>query len=279
MKLTVLVDNNTLIDRYFLGEPGLSFLIEDSGKRVLFDAGYSGVFLENARRMELTLHDLDSVVLSHGHLDHAWGLSALMAHLAERACEGLPISRPEFTAHPHALDPKRVPDVPRIGLTLSRDALSGFFDLRLTREPYMLTENLAFLGEIPRKFAFEPVSHRAERLTENGPVKDDLLDDTGLCARTKDGLLVITGCAHAGVCNTVEHAREVMGEERVSAVIGGFHLLDASKERLAAVAAYLGALKLQALYPCHCVDLVAKIALAQTCPVGEAGSGLSLSFA
>ncbi len=278
MKLTVLVDNNTLIDHYLLGEPGWSILIEDAGRKILFDAGYSGVFLENARRLGLPLHDLDEAVLSHGHSDHSWGFNTLVAHLAERMCEELPVSRPRFTAHPLVFDSKRTADVPRIGVALSLDALEGFFDVDLTSEPRALTENLTFLGEIPRKFEFEPFFHRAKRLTGNGLVADQLLDDTGLCARSKDGLVVITGCAHAGVCNTVEHAREVMGEERVAAVIGGFHLQNASEERLTAVGGYLGALHLKAMYPCHCVDLAAKIALARTCPVREAGSGLALAF-
>lgn len=278
MKLTALADNNTLIDRYLLGEPGLSILIEDAGKKILFDAGYSGVFLENARRLGLTLHDLDEAVLSHGHLDHSWGFNALVAHLTERMCEELPVSRPRFTAHPQAFDSKRTADVPRIGVALSLDALEGFFDVDLTSEPRALTENLMFLGEIPRKFAFEPFFHRATRFGPDGSAPDLLLDDTALCARTERGLVVITGCAHAGVCNTVEHAREVMGEERVAAVIGGFHLLNAPEERLAAVADYLGALNLKAMYPCHCVDLAAKIALSRTCPVREAGSGLALAF-
>ena len=87
MKLTVLVDNNTLIDRYFLAEPGLSFLLEDSGTRVLFDIGYSDIFLKNARKMGLSLLDLNYVVLSHGHLDHSWGLEPLVRLFLEAGIE------------------------------------------------------------------------------------------------------------------------------------------------------------------------------------------------
>lgn len=72
MKLTVLVDNNTLIDRYFVGEPALSFFIEVGGENILFDTVYSDAFLKNAERMGINLRELDVVVLSHGHVDHTW---------------------------------------------------------------------------------------------------------------------------------------------------------------------------------------------------------------
>ena len=70
MKLTVLVDNNTLIGQYFLAEPGLSFLVESEGYRLLFDTGHSGIFLENAQKMGVSLAELDAVVISHGHHNH-----------------------------------------------------------------------------------------------------------------------------------------------------------------------------------------------------------------
>jgi 7,8-dihydropterin-6-yl-methyl-4-(beta-D-ribofuranosyl)aminobenzene 5'-phosphate synthase len=73
LSITVLVDNNTLTDRYFTGEPGLSYLIETAGKKILFDTGYSGLFLSNAQKMRISLFDLDMIVLSHGHLDHTGG--------------------------------------------------------------------------------------------------------------------------------------------------------------------------------------------------------------
>jgi len=276
MKMTVLVDNNTLIDHYLLGEPGLSLLFEDGGKKILFDAGYSGAFLENARRLGLSLRDIDDLVLSHGHLDHVWGLNALTMHFAELACEGESLNKPRLTAHPYVFDPKTADDVPQIGMSLSRSYLEGFFEIALTDKPRALTENLYYLGEIPRRFDFEPFHHRATRLGPDGPEPDRLADDTALCARTEKGLAVFCGCAHSGVCNTVEHAREVMGEERVSVVFGGFHLQNAKPARLEAVGEYLGALGLDALYPCHCVDLSGKIALARTCPVKEARSGMTL---
>lgn len=73
MKLTVLVDNNTFVDEYLIGEPGVSYYIECDGKKILFDLGYSDVFLKNAQTLKIDLSDIDDLVISHGHNDHTWG--------------------------------------------------------------------------------------------------------------------------------------------------------------------------------------------------------------
>ncbi|WP_285907701.1 MBL fold metallo-hydrolase [Pseudodesulfovibrio pelocollis] len=281
MKLTVLVDNATLTDSYYLAEPGLSLHIEDAGLRLLFDAGYSDVFLTNARRAGIDLLDLDWVALSHGHLDHTWGLDALIRHRVESAhllCgkergEKERRERPRLLAHPRAFDSRHAGSLPEIGTLLAGDKLSRHFELILSREPVWLSKTLVWLGEIPRANDFEHPVPMGRRLSADGETPDTVPDDTALAHVAEDGLTVITGCAHAGVCNTVEHARRVTGVDRVRAVIGGFHLLGAPAARLAATADHLAALNLEALYPCHCTDLAAKLALAARCPVREVGSG------
>jgi 7,8-dihydropterin-6-yl-methyl-4-(beta-D-ribofuranosyl)aminobenzene 5'-phosphate synthase len=100
MKLTVLVDNNTLIDRYFYGEPGVSYFIEDEGNKILFDLGYSDVFIKNAQKLNIDLLNLDFVVLSHGHLDHTWGLDPLIRLYTEAIIENLNHKNPIIIAHP-----------------------------------------------------------------------------------------------------------------------------------------------------------------------------------
>ena len=125
MKLTVLIDNNTLIDRYFLGEPGVSYLIEDEGKKVLFDVGYSDAFITNARKLSIDLLDVDFVVLSHSHLDHTWGLIPLLRLYTEGIIEKLHVKKPALVAHPLALSGRTLGDLPEIGSLLSEDNLSG----------------------------------------------------------------------------------------------------------------------------------------------------------
>jgi len=268
LRLTVLMDNTALIDRYFLAEPAFSALVEDDGCRVLLDAGYSGAVVENARRMGLDLLHLDYLALSHRHLDHTWGLDALNRLYVEAAIEGLGHERPVIVAHPGALDSQSFGPLPEIGAPVDAARLGRQYALELSEKPVWLTERLVFLGAVERSPA----------LGFEEPGEHDLPEDSGLAWVGDRGLVVVTGCAHAGVCNTVEHARRVTGVDRVRVVLGGFHLLDAPAERLAATADYLGSLGLDALHACHCTDLTAKIALAAKAPVRETGVGLRLDF-
>lgn len=279
MELTVLVDNNTLIDRYLLGEPGLSLYLEEAGQRVLFDCGYSDAARRNAGALGIDLAGLDAVVLSHGHNDHTWGLAPLIACLAEHAAAGNAPTMPRLVAHPEALAGRRIGPGQPIGSLLGRDALAETFALTLSREPVPLTDRLHFLGEIPRLFPFENAAPIGLRDGPNGPAPDDLPDDTALAFCGMTGLVVVTGCSHAGVCNIVEHARRVTGERRVAAVIGGLHLLEPDPPRFAATADYLRSVGTADLYPCHCTGLAAKLALARAVPVHDVGCGLRLSFA
>jgi 7,8-dihydropterin-6-yl-methyl-4-(beta-D-ribofuranosyl)aminobenzene 5'-phosphate synthase len=141
-----------------------------------------------------------------------------------------------------------------------------------------LTERLLFLGEIERTFAFEaqvPIG----RIVEGGVEKDDfLLDDSALCYTSAEGLVIITGCSHAGICNIVEYARKLTGEERVVDIIGGFHLLDPPKEQLQGTLEYMEALNPELLHACHCTDLNSKIALSEVANLKEVGVGLTLEY-
>jgi len=279
MKLTVLVDNNTLIDRYLLGEPGLAFLLQEGDRRVLFDCGYSRVLCHNAERLGIDLCDLDTVVLSHGHLDHTWGLAHLTSLYTERATENRPTPHPVLVAHPEALAPKCTAAGLPTGTLLSREVLAEYMTVRLSAAPVPLTDRLLFLGEIPRVTDFETVpTEDRRRQTPAGLVPDTLPDDTALAYRGADGLVIITGCAHAGIANTVIQARKLTGETRVAAIIGGLHLLDPAPARLAATVDFLRQAGVAALYPCHCTSLAAKIALGQAAPVHDVGVGLVLQL-
>ena len=121
MELTVLVDNHTYIDRYYLGEPAVCYLIEDGQQRILLDTGYSDVFLENAARMGIDLSGVTDIVLSHGHNDHTGGLPAFLARFSQDV---------RLFAHPNALLPKRV-DGLEVGSPLSLAQLPERVQARL----------------------------------------------------------------------------------------------------------------------------------------------------
>lgn len=276
MELTFLVDNNALVGSQFMAEAGLSMFIEADGERVLFDTGYSDAFIVNARRKGVDLLRLDWIALSHGHFDHTWGLGMLLRLYCESP--GRKVRRAKLVAHPKALETKRHRGIPEFGPLLSVDKLASYFDLELSDRPVWLTDSLVALGEIERVMDFEKPSTLGERLEGGEFVPDDIPDDTALACVTDAGLVVVAGCAHAGICNTVEQARRVTGVDRVRAVLGGFHLQKAGPERLEPTADYLAALNLEGLWCCHCTDLAAKIGLAAKCPVREVGSGLTLTF-
>jgi 7,8-dihydropterin-6-yl-methyl-4-(beta-D-ribofuranosyl)aminobenzene 5'-phosphate synthase len=175
-----------------------------------------------------------------------------------------------------ALASRSVPGLGEIGSLLGCKQLGEHFSLTFETTPRPLTESVWFLGEIPRRFDFESTEPMGLRESDAGPTPDDLPDDTGMAVRTPGGLVVVTGCAHAGVCNTVEHAREVCEEPNVRGVIGGMHLLNAPEKRLSHTADYLEDLELEFLAPCHCTDLAAKTALTRSLPLTEVGAGLQI---
>ena len=260
MKITVLCDNNTRIDAYYLGEPALSLYLEDGDARILLDTGYSDVFVKNAGVMGVDLAQITALVLSHGHDDHTGGLVNLP----------LFFSKVPLYAHPQVFAPKRW-NGESCGAPLIENAAAKIFDLRLSAKPVQISEHLTFLGEIPRKTDFECCEPIGERLTETGEwVPDYLPDDTALAYKGKEGLTVITGCSHSGIVNIVEYAREVCREERVCGIIGGFHLLSHRKNRQTQeTVEYLAKLHPAQLRPCHCTGFYARAAIHERVPIRE----------
>jgi len=278
MKLHVLVDNNTLIDRYFTGEPAVSYLIEDGDLRVLFDVGYSDIFLQNARKMNQDLLQLDYLVLSHGHMDHTWGMEPLIRAYTEATIEKMPCRKPIVITHPDTFLSKHMPAFPILGSIVSQETVARNFDLQLSKEPVWLNSRLVFLGEIERQTSFE-ARHPIGTVCRGELEEDDfLVEDSAMVYRAQEGLVIITGCSHAGICNIIEQARRVCREERVVDIIGGLHLLQPSQEQLQGTLLYLQALQPQQIHACHCTDLASKIAFSQVAKIGEVGVGTCLHY-
>ena len=245
MKLTVLCDNYTLIDRYFLGEPALSFLIETEGKSFLFDTGYSDVFIKNAEKMGIDLNSIDGIFLSHGHNDHTGGLKYL--DFLKR--------KTDVYGHP---DIDRLITYEGLDISMPRK-LPNNLNLIKVKEPFAVNERLVYLGQIERT------------LQKVYPLEDDYLwDDTALAYKGENGLFIISGCSHSGIINICEFAKKVTGVDKIDSVIGGFHILN--NDRVAReVGRYFHNEGITRIYPCHCTDLKARIILDRYVEVKEIG--------
>ena len=257
MQITVLVDNNTYIDEYFLAEPALSFYIECNHKKILFDVGYSDVFLKNANKMGIDLSLCDYVVLSHGHNDHTGGLRYFNVECP-------------VIAHPSCFHKKYVDDM-YIGSPIDIEGFQGCTD------PFWLNEELVYLGEIPRVMEFENSCAIGYELLDKVKKDDYLLDDSALVYKTNEGLFIITGCSHSGICNIIEYAKKVCNDDRIIGVIGGFHLFELNESTNKTIA-YLNSCNIHDVYPCHCVSLKVKAKMMQTLNVHEVGVGLRITI-
>jgi len=216
----------------------------------------------------------DALVLSHGHYDHTGGVAQVLA-AADRK---LPVY-----AHPAALQPKyraTAGGVREIGMPAAcRQALDTQAQLILSATGSTIAGGIRTSGEIPR---IHPEEASDERfcLDAAGRVDDPIADDQALVVETGAGVVVLLGCAHAGLINTLDHARELTNGAPVHAVAGGLHLRSATPERLEWTVRELRRFDIARLYPLHCTGFAAAATLWQALPgrVQTAGAGMTLTF-
>jgi 7,8-dihydropterin-6-yl-methyl-4-(beta-D-ribofuranosyl)aminobenzene 5'-phosphate synthase len=260
MKLTVLTEN--CAGSGFLAEHGLSYLIEQAGEKILFDAGNTDVFLRNAKTLGIDIQkEVKTVVLSHGHWDHGDGLQY--------------INNKTLITHPGVfMKRSRQKDDSNIGLKLSQKEIEKKFTLILSKEPYFVSDNIIFLGEIPRENNFEakvtPFSGEFDKL-------DFVNDDSAIVVIDNDELVVITGCSHAGICNIIEYACKVTSIDKVKAVIGGFHLKHNNLQTQRTIK-YLKKKKIRKIYPSHCTQLPALVAFSEVFHIEQVKTGMVFNF-
>jgi 7,8-dihydropterin-6-yl-methyl-4-(beta-D-ribofuranosyl)aminobenzene 5'-phosphate synthase len=256
MKITVLNDN--MASGICSAAHGLSWMIE-ADKKILFDTGPSDIFLKNAQTLGMPMDDIDLIVLSHGHWDHANGLNFLNGG--------------KLIAHPDIYR-KRFNRSHGIGIDLSQDEIEKKYEVTYSKEPLQLSESIYFLGEIDRIHDWD-TGHEDFKL-ENGE-HDTVPDDTGIVAITNQGLVIISGCAHSGITNITEQARRLFREKPVVAVMGGFHLKPGDK-RIQPTIEYFKSLNLKHLYPSHCTAPEVIADMRQFLPVRFVRSGNVFRF-
>ncbi|MGB9619513.1 MAG: MBL fold metallo-hydrolase [Armatimonadota bacterium] len=253
MRLTVLVDDfKNQLQSELAAKHGLSFFIELKAgghtTNLLMDTGPSAdIVMQNAQKLGIELRKVDSIVLSHGHYDHTGGLLGILKHIGRK----VPV-----IAHPGALEPKFVMKKKRLkkaGIPFQASELkkSGGI-LILKRGQTSIMPGVLVSGEIKRTSQLERV--KGFKTTKGGKLVDDhMIDDQALFVTVRSkGSVIITGCAHAGLINTIKQAQKATGSKRVHAVIGGFHLANASAKRIGATVGELQRAGVKAIMPCHC---------------------------
>lgn len=268
MKLKVLVDNNTYIDQYYYGEPAVSYYIEDEDTKLLLDVGYSDLFIKNANELGVDLKKIDAIVISHGHDDHTRGLKYYFEKNNKKNIS--------IISHPDAFKEKMMDNL-KICSPILQKELKEKCNLILSKEPKKISKNLIFLGEIPQLNNFEKREPIGKQLDDETLVEDYVMDDTALVYKSENGIYIITGCSHSGICNIVEYAKQVCKDSRVLGVIGGFHLFEVN-EQVYRTIDYLKQSNIKELYPCHCTSFVVKAEIHKSIPIKEVGVGLEINW-
>lgn len=259
VKISVLVDNAAY--EQFLAQHGLSFYIQHNGYSLLFDTGYNRLFRENAQKLNINVDNADAIVLSHGHWDHGDGLEF--------------INNKPLICHPGVFMKRyRKPDKSYIGLKMSKALAQSAFELITSEQPYRINENIYFLGQIPRNLEFE--NQKTTFIDEKG-LEDKVPDDSAIAIVNKSRLVIISGCAHAGICNTVDYAKKVTGVESVTAVMGGFHLKYNNAQTQSTIA-YFKEQKIPHILPSHCTALPALSAFYEAFNMKHIKAGMQVSF-
>jgi 7,8-dihydropterin-6-yl-methyl-4-(beta-D-ribofuranosyl)aminobenzene 5'-phosphate synthase len=257
LRITTLSEN-TAGSHDLLAEWGISFLIETGRETILFDTGKTITVAHNVAALGVNLNQVSKIVLSHGHYDHTGGLRQMLQRIGKDI---------EVIAHPDIWAPKyrhRKGEKDRhIGIPFQRQELESLGAVFvLTSESVKVAENCITTGEVPMVTDYETIDSGLFVKTDSGWQPDKLLDDLSLIIDTEPGLVVVLGCAHRGVINTLHHARKLTGGKPIHAVLGGSHLVNASRERVQRTVADLKKLDVQKMGLCHCTSLPAISTLA-----------------
>ncbi len=253
LKITVL--STMLADGSELGEWGFAALVEVDGHRILFDTGaHTDVVLKNTQSLRVDLTAVPEIVLSHSHWDHTGGLLTLRQSVLPGTPGALArVHVGEGIFYPRTEGGMQVETNPMILLRPQYEQTGGTFVVH--DKPVQLYPGVWLTGPVPRKYPERNWSGNRTVKTPTGTVEDNLPEDMVLIFDTEQGLVVLTGCGHAGVVNIIEYAQAIVRPARVHALIGGIHLFNASDKTLVWTAGKLQEFGTDNLIGAHCTGI------------------------
>jgi len=239
-------------------EWGWSIFIEADGINILFDTGGGMTVPRNAARMGVDLQTIDKIILSHAHSDHTGGLREVLKSS----------KHPEVIAHPAVwidkYSRKSTEDEAVFrGIPFAKAELDNYASFTFSDSPVNIAENILTTGEIPRITEYETIESNFYAMQNGDLVQDDFKDDLALILKTPQGLVIILGCAHRGIINTIQHARNITGVETVHTVIGGTHLFPKKDTPVEKTIKALKELDVQNIGVSHCTGFKAAMKVSE----------------
>jgi len=264
LNITVLAEDSVLYESPYLGQHGVSFFVEAIGneqKNILIDVGQNTQALcYNMDLMGINPKEIDAILLTHCHYDHTQGVSEIIKLIGKK---DLPV-----IAHPEIFRLNFITDpfLRHVGI-MKQDIKENIEEsggrLYLTKDPLEIMPGVMTTGEVKRQTDFEEVGISLKTITSEGEIKDDLMnDDISFIANVKDkGIVIITGCSHSGIINIVKQSLEYSKENKIYAIIGGFHLIEANHDKITKTINSLNEFDINMICAGHCTGFKAQVEL------------------
>jgi len=265
LKITVLAEDSVLYGSPYVGQHGISLLLEaaSSGniRRILVDVGQNPeTLISNMINMGICPSIVDAIVLTHCHSDHSRGIVRVLREIGRA---NIPVIAHPGIFHLHfRTEPYYMP----IGIAPAdskEEIEKAGGSLSLTKDPFVVMPGMVTTGEVKRQTKFEEAGTTTLKTIENGMVVDDkVLDDISVIACIKDkGLVIVTGCSHAGIINITKQAMAITDCNKVEGIIGGLHLVKAPDARIKRTVEELTNLNVAWISVGHCTGFKAQVEL------------------
>jgi len=264
LKVVVLAEDSVLYESPYLGQHGVSFLLQGTkrrdSKRILVDVGQnSPALLRNMEMMDISPSSIDAIVLTHCHYDHTHGIAAMLARIDKR---GVPVIAHQDIFRLNFLTEPRFRHVGIMPGDSREEIEKAGGSVVLSRDPVTLMPGITTTGEVKRQTDFEEVGIGLKTIEDGVNRDDQMLDDISVVANVRNkGLVIITGCSHAGIINILRQAMELTHCNRIEGIIGGLHLIDAPEDRIKRTVEELCKLAPAWLYAGHCTGFKAQVEL------------------